>query len=58
LLLEVVDRPEETYREHKAIFEALREGSPDAAGEAMKRHLAASLAPLHKHMKKRPELFE
>jgi DNA-binding FadR family transcriptional regulator len=54
----VVDRPEETYREHKAIFEALREGSPDAAGEAMKRHLAASLAPLHKHMKKRPELFE
>jgi DNA-binding GntR family transcriptional regulator len=58
LLLEVVDRPEETYREHKAIFEALREGSPDAAGEAMKRHLAASLAPLHKHIKKRPELFE
>lgn len=58
LMLTVVDRPQETYSEHVAIFEALREGSPDAAGDAMKRHLAAGIAPLHKHMKERPELFE
>lgn len=58
LFLTVVDRPEETYQEHVAIFEALRKGSPRAAGDAMKLHLAASLAPLEKHMKDRPEIFD
>ena len=58
LMLTVVDRPQETYNEHMAIFEALREGSPDGSARAMKRHLAAGIAPLHKHMKERPELFE
>lgn len=58
MMLTVVDRPKETYREHVTILEALRKGSPDAAGKAMKRHLAAGIAPLQKHMKERPELFE
>ncbi len=58
MMLTVVDRPEETYREHVKILEALRKGSPDAAGKAMTSHLAAGIAPLQKHMKARPELFE
>lgn len=58
MMLTVVDRPEETYREHLAILDALREGAPEAAGEAMTRHLAAAIAPLQKRMKERPELFD
>ncbi|WP_179953924.1 GntR family transcriptional regulator [Denitrobaculum tricleocarpae] len=58
MMLTVVDRPIETYHEHLAIVDALRKGSPDAAGEAMTRHLAAGIAPLQKRMKERPELFE
>lgn len=58
MMLTVVDRPQETYREHVIILDALRQGSPDAAGDAMTSHLAAGIAPLKKHMKERPELFE
>lgn len=58
LMLAMVDRPQETYSEHVAIYEALREGSPDAAGEAMKRHLASAIAPLQRQMKERPDLFD
>ncbi len=58
MMLTVVDRPQETYREHVVILDALRKGSPDAAGKAMTRHLAAGIAPLQKKMKERPELFE
>ena len=58
MMLTVVDRPEETYREHLAILKALRQGTAETAGEAMAHHLTAAIAPLQKRMKERPELFD
>jgi GntR family transcriptional regulator, transcriptional repressor for pyruvate dehydrogenase complex len=40
MILQVYDNRERDAREHRAVFEAIREGRPDLAAERMREHLA------------------
>ena len=51
-------RHADTLREHKAIFAALKQRDPDAAGQAMNAHLRAVLSELTALADANPAIFE
>jgi len=57
LLMWPAGRMKETLREHAFIAEAIEAADPDAAREAMKRHLGATSAHLEIVARERPEMF-
>src|SRR5271166_2052789 len=57
LLMWPAGRMKETLREHASIAQAIEAADPDAAREAMKRHLGATTAHLEIIARERPEMF-
>jgi len=51
-------RHAQTLEEHVHIFEAIRDGDPEAAAHAMHRHLDEVVAELRRFASERPDLFE
>ena len=58
LLLPSPGRSDETLQEHKAIFDALSAHDPDAAADAMSKHLNTVTEGLRQFATSRPGLFE
>ncbi|HET7715227.1 MAG TPA: GntR family transcriptional regulator [Bauldia sp.] len=58
LLLPTPTRNRNTLREHRAIFDALAEGSAARAAEAMGAHLDEGMSELRRYAAARPEMFE
>lgn len=58
LMLPAPGRTPDTYREHRAIFAALKARDPEKASAAMANHLDAVMAELRKFAARQPELFE
>ena len=58
LMLPAPGRTPDTYREHRAIFAALKTRDSEKASTAMANHLDAVMAELRKLAARQPELFE
>jgi DNA-binding GntR family transcriptional regulator len=58
LLLPTPGRSANTYREHRAIFSALKARDAEKAGAAMSAHLDAVITELRKFAARQPGLFE
>lgn len=50
-------RPEDTYLEHKAIFDAIKNGDEDGAAKAMTQHVSKMVALIDIMFSGQPELF-
>jgi GntR family transcriptional repressor for pyruvate dehydrogenase complex len=51
MILQVYDNRERDAREHRAVFEAIREGRPDLAAERMREHLAGVRAVVEERLR-------
>ena len=58
LMLPAPGRTPDTYREHRAIFAALKTRDSEKSAAAMASHLDAVMAELRKFAARQPELFE